>query len=159
MSNSIFRKSTVDRMNSPEQLNEYIRVARPGVWLVLAAVILLLIGVIVWSIFGVVTSVVEVAVFSEDGAQLVCYVSSDRAEDIKVGMNVSIAGGASATVVSVSEVVYGASAEAQQKLQYSGINISEGYCTVMLSGEGIENGIYRGEILVEQIRPITFVIQ
>ncbi len=54
MSNSVFRQKSVDRVSSPEQLNDYIRVSSPGVWIILAAVIILLIGVFIWSAFGTV---------------------------------------------------------------------------------------------------------
>ena len=47
MNEKLFRKSGIDRVNSPEQLNEYIRVANPAVWLVLAAVGFLLLGVLI----------------------------------------------------------------------------------------------------------------
>ena len=50
----IFRKKSMDRVSSPEQLNDYIRVTTPSVWLVMLGVILLLAGMIVWSIFGTV---------------------------------------------------------------------------------------------------------
>lgn len=36
----------------PEQLNDYIHVTRPSVWLILGAVTLLLLGVVIWGIFG-----------------------------------------------------------------------------------------------------------
>ncbi len=49
---SIFRKKTMDRISSPEQLNDYIRVTSPSVWLVLLALVLLLAGILAWSIFG-----------------------------------------------------------------------------------------------------------
>lgn len=52
MANSIFRKTSLERINSPEQLNDYIRVIRPGAWLVLGAVVLLLAGVLIWSLTG-----------------------------------------------------------------------------------------------------------
>ena len=52
MSDQIFRKKSLDRISSPEQLNDYIRVANPGIWMILAAVIILLAGVCVWGIFG-----------------------------------------------------------------------------------------------------------
>ena len=53
MSN-IFRKESLDRISSPEKLNDYIRVTTPSVWLVLLAIVLLLAGVIAWSVFGTV---------------------------------------------------------------------------------------------------------
>lgn len=44
MNQQLFRKKSVDKVSSPEQLNEYIRVANPGVWMVLAAIVILLAG-------------------------------------------------------------------------------------------------------------------
>ena len=52
MNSQLFRKKSVDRVSSPEQLNEYIRVANPGVWMVLAAIVILLAGVVVWGCIG-----------------------------------------------------------------------------------------------------------
>ncbi len=46
-SNTIFRKASLDRVLSPEQLNDYIKISRPSVWLILGTVIVLLIGVCV----------------------------------------------------------------------------------------------------------------
>ena len=42
----LFRKKSMDRVSSPEQLNDYIRVTSPGLWLVLAAVVILLAGML-----------------------------------------------------------------------------------------------------------------
>jgi hypothetical protein len=50
----LFRKKSMDRVSSPEQLNDYIRVTSPGLWLVLAAVVILLAGMLAWSILGTV---------------------------------------------------------------------------------------------------------
>lgn len=48
----LFRKKSIERVTSPEQLNDYIRVSNPGVWMILAAVVILLAGVCVWGFFG-----------------------------------------------------------------------------------------------------------
>ena len=58
MSN-LFRKKSMDRVSSPEQLNDYIRVTSPSVWLVLLAIVLLLAGILIWSTFGKVEAVRE----------------------------------------------------------------------------------------------------
>lgn len=50
----LFRKKSLDRVSSPEQLNDYIRVTTPSVWLVLLAIIILLAGMIAWSVLGTV---------------------------------------------------------------------------------------------------------
>ena len=49
---SIFREKSLKKVNQPEDLNDYIRVTRPSVWIVLIATVLILIGIIAWMIFG-----------------------------------------------------------------------------------------------------------
>ena len=48
----LFREKNLERLESPEQLNDYLRVTSPGVWMILSAVVLLLIGVFIWGVFG-----------------------------------------------------------------------------------------------------------
>ncbi len=50
----IFRQKSIDKVSSPEQLNDYIRVTTPSVWLALAAVTVLLVGMIAWSVLSTV---------------------------------------------------------------------------------------------------------
>ena len=52
MKNSIFREKNLTQVSSPEQLNDYIRVSTPAVWLVLTAMVLLLTGVVLWGCLG-----------------------------------------------------------------------------------------------------------
>ena len=57
----IFRQKSIDKVSSPEKLDDYIRVTRPGVWMTLAAIGILLVGTIVWGIFG------ELTIHDNDG--------------------------------------------------------------------------------------------
>ncbi|MCR5098984.1 MAG: hypothetical protein K6B14_08550 [Lachnospiraceae bacterium] len=52
---SIFRKKSLDRVTSPEQLDDYIKVTTPSVWLILAATLILIAGTLVWAVFGRIT--------------------------------------------------------------------------------------------------------
>ena len=61
MNNSIFRQKSIDKVSSPEKLDDYIRVTTPSVWITLAAITILLIGTIVWGIFG------ELTIHNDDG--------------------------------------------------------------------------------------------
>ena len=56
---SIFREKSIQRVSSPEQLNDYIRVTTPSVWLVLIAIVVLLVGILAWSVFGTVQTHTE----------------------------------------------------------------------------------------------------
>ena len=48
----IFREKSIDRVTGPESLNDYIRVTSPSVWIALLALVVLLVGLLAWSIFG-----------------------------------------------------------------------------------------------------------
>lgn len=52
--NGIYREKAMQRVSSPESLNDYIRVVSPSVWIVVAAMIILLLGILGWAIFGTV---------------------------------------------------------------------------------------------------------
>ena len=52
---TLFREKSMEKVSSPEQLNDYIRVTTPSVWLVLLALVILLVGILAWSVFGTVT--------------------------------------------------------------------------------------------------------
>ncbi len=51
----LFRKKSLERVQAPEELNDYIRVTTPSVWLVLIATVILLLGMLAWSVFGTVS--------------------------------------------------------------------------------------------------------
>ena len=53
MDKNRFREKSIQQISAPEELNEYIQVARPGVWFVLIAIFLLIAGAVIWSVFGV----------------------------------------------------------------------------------------------------------
>ncbi len=48
----LFREKSMEKIQSPEQLNTYIKVSNAGVWMMMAAIILFLIGALVWGILG-----------------------------------------------------------------------------------------------------------
>ena len=58
----IFREKSIKRVSSPEQLNDYIRVTSPSVWIVLIALVVLLLGMLAWSVLG------RIEVHNEDGS-------------------------------------------------------------------------------------------
>ena len=58
----LFREKSLKRVNQPDDLEDYIRVTTPSVWIVLIAVVLILAAILGWMIFG------TVDVHEEDGS-------------------------------------------------------------------------------------------
>lgn len=46
---SLYREKALNKISTPDRLSEYLRVTNPSVWIILAAVLLLLIGLFVWA--------------------------------------------------------------------------------------------------------------
>ena len=49
MENGLFRKKSLERISSPEELHDYMRVTTPRLWMLLAAIAVLLIGFLVFA--------------------------------------------------------------------------------------------------------------
>ena len=97
---SVYRQSSLDRIQSPEQLNSYLRVTNPSAWIVLIAVIVLLVGALVWGSFTYIGSFVDGNAHVENGVMTIVFEDDDLARNVQPGMNVTI-GEANATVTSV----------------------------------------------------------
>ena len=89
--NNLFREKSLERIENPEKLNDYLRVTNPGVWLVLATVIVLLAGACVWGIFGRITATSPVAVVTQDG-ESICLVPQAAIEGVIANRVVTVDG-------------------------------------------------------------------
>lgn len=157
MSDSIFRKASVDRVNSPEQLNEYIRLMKPSIWVMLGAVVVLLVGIIVWSIFGTIYTKIQVGAVTADG-KTQCYIAADEKEKVTAGMKVTVNGKeGSVSKVSTKPVKLGKDVDSAVAY-YSGMSTGDFCYVAQVKVPNLSEGAYSAEITVDEIQPISFVI-
>lgn len=155
MNNQIFRKKSVDRMSSPEQLNDYIKVTNPGVWMALVAIVILLIGVCVWGFFGKLETKLTVAAVSGEG-QTVLYVKDEDLPSVKENMSVYI-GDDVYTVVSVSEQPIAVSEDFNEyALHLGNLQTGEWVYTVKIDGN-MPGGAHKAQIVIDSVSPLYFV--
>ena len=155
MNDKIFRKKSVDKMSSPEQLNDYIKVTSPGIWMVLAAIAILLAGVCVWGIFGKLETKLTVAAESRAG-QTVLYVKEDAVSSLKKDMTVTI-GDASYAIVSVSAEPISVTEEIGEYARRTGnLSIGEWVYFVKID-KALPEGVYTAQIVVDSVSPLHFV--
>ena len=89
MDKSIFRKKSIERISSPEQLGDYIRVSNPSVWIILVAIIVLLAGACIWGIFGTIETKITVPVIAE-GGNLTAYLEEEQAGAVNDSMTITL---------------------------------------------------------------------
>ena len=100
MSGSIFRKKSIERLSSPEELNDYLQVTKPSVWAVLISVIIIIAALFVWSFFVSVESYAMGTASVKNGVVTMTFDNEKIANKVETGMSVSI-GEANAVITSV----------------------------------------------------------
>ena len=137
MGEEIFRKKSLDKVKSPESLDDYIQVSNPGVWLLLVSVVVLLAGACVWGAFGHIDSTVETSVHVENGTA-VCRIEEENITSVKESMTVRFEG--------VEAVI--------SEIERDG----QGYVGVLKTDDAAPDGFYEGEIVTKSIKPLSFVL-
>lgn len=100
MAGQVFRSKAVDRLSSPEQINDYLHVTKPSVWIALIAIVLLLAGALIWSSMVSINSYAEGTATVEDGMMTVTFDDVEYARNVQVGMTVDV-GASHTTIISV----------------------------------------------------------
>ena len=156
MNDQLFRKKSVERVSSPEQLNDYIRVANPGVWMVLAAIVILLAGVIVWGVIGHLDTTLSTAIVCENDVAVI-YVKEADAEKIAVGMTVRVGDEEYAVSEISTAPIRVDDTMSEYAIHASGLTVGEWVYAVKVNGD-IAAGVHKAEIVIESISPISFIL-
>ncbi len=90
MEQPLFKKEDLKRVSSPEQLNDYLHVTTPVTWIVLAAVVLILASLFIWSSVTAVESYAAGEAEVRGGVLTLRFDDADKAARVEVGMNVKV---------------------------------------------------------------------
>jgi hypothetical protein len=131
----IFRKSSLESISSPEQLSDYLKVTNPGVWIILAAIIIFLIGLFAWSTIGKLEMALAGIAEVKNGTAQIVLTDRNYAE-LESGMTVRIEN-QECRISEIKEDTYG------RMIAYAHITVTD--------------GIYDVEIITESISPIQFL--
>lgn len=157
MGSMIFREKSLKKIASPEQMNDYIRVSSPSVWMVLTAVIVLLAGVCVWGMFGHLDTAVQTGGVCTNG-RLTVFVGEEDHD--KIGEN---------AVISVDGVEYAVAEITNAPIRVDDqidpyvvhlAGFTEGDWVYRLYADvpGLADGVYAASVITERVRPLDFVL-
>ena len=133
---SLFRQESLQRISSPEQLTDYLKVTNPGIWIILVAVILLLTGLFVWSFTGKLeTTSVASAVVKNGTAEI--YITDYDSGAIKEGLTVRIG---------------------SEEYKLSRVDTDKYGRITAYADVAVADGDYNVKIVTESISPISFLL-
>ncbi|MBQ5317058.1 MAG: hypothetical protein J6I96_05850 [Oscillospiraceae bacterium] len=129
----VFRKKSLERISSPEQLTDYLRVTDPGIWVLLAAIVCLLAALIAWGTVGKLETVNDGKAVVTDGSAVILVTGEPYPA---AGMTVRIGSG-EFEIYDTKADVYG------NVLAYADVDLPD--------------GSYSAKVVTESITPLSFL--
>ena len=156
MNKQLFKKSSMDKVSSPEQLQDYVKVANPGLWMVISAIVILLAGVIAWGFIGKIATTMSTAIVTDDGRSVI-YVGESDVEKIDVGMTVRSEGREYTITDIAKEPIKVDGSLTDYAIHASGLTAGDWVYVVSIDGEH-SDGVQKADIVIESISPISFIL-
>ena len=151
---SLFREKNLERLESPEQLNDYLRVTSPGVWLVLATVIVLLVGVCIWGFLGRIEATTQAAVVT-DGGESICLVPASAVEGVLKNRTVKINGEPRELVPDVLEPEVVTENMNVYIMLTGKLSVGDIVYPIALAEPLAADGIVEGQLVTETLSPVS----
>ena len=136
MDDTIFRKKSLDRITSPESLGDYLHVTNPSVWMILAAVILLLVGMLIWASTSNIDSYAYGTAQVENGNMRISFDDQQAAGNVESGLTVIIG---------------------ETRSTVTGVGIDEAGQTFASASTTLADGSYPAKVLLRQTQVIRLL--
>lgn len=160
---SLFREKSMDKIQSPEQLNTYIKVSNAGVWMVMAAMVIFLAGALIWGFLGRIP-VYGTAVAKVDARQVEIYMPYQQMENEQLPDVLRFEIGDSNFTISLSgqdieptEITEHEIDRIDSLTAYKG-DLRVGDWVYVFRGEiDYPDGVYDCKVVTKEYTPITFI--
>ena len=156
MNKQLFKKSNIDKFSSPEQLHDYVKVANPGLWMVISAIVILLVGVVVWGFIGKIDTTMSTAIVTDCG-NAVIYVGESEVEKLEIGMTVRSEDKEYQITDIAKDPIKVDGSLSDYAIHASGLTVGEWVYAVSMDGEH-SDGVQKADIVIESISPISFIL-
>lgn len=153
---SLFRKKSIESIESPEVLDQYLRVTSPGVWVILSAVFVFLVGALVWSIFGTIESKTSVAVVMDQTQQ--CALVPEEALQAVIGERTVQVDGQDVSLAPKSIEPVAVTEDWDVYVMIAGDLKAGDIVYPIPVASPLADGVYTGTIVTETISPISFLL-
>ena len=154
----LFREKSLEAVESPESLNDYLRVTSPGVWLVMASAIVLLIGGILWGIFGHIRTTANFAV-AVTQEKSICYVTYGQIDKVMARGIINIEGADYPLRTDAKIAMEFISEDVSPRVLLAG-NLSAGDFVMLVKVDtDLADGIYSATAVTEDLQPISLLLQ
>lgn len=163
LASSIFNQKAAEKLRTPDDLDKYVKVTTPSIWVVLAACVALLAGLVAWGFFGAVTTNLTAMAVVVDG-QAMCFLPASEIGEVSLGDEATIDGERfTVDEIAVVPLSRGEAAEIL-KSDYLMETLIEGDWAYQVTYDGSVDGLIEGiplpvSVEVDRVSPISLILR
>ena len=151
----LFRKQSMEKIASPDDLNDYIRISEPAVWIILTGIGLLLTGGLLWGVTGHLDTVTETSAIVED-AHVCLLIPESEISQIGEGTMVRL-GDVTVPVSGIAGSPVQLTGEAYAYALHVGNYTAEDWLYLAEAEASLEDGVYPAYVTTGTVSPISFL--
>ncbi len=166
MESNLFRKSSLERVSSPERLNDYIKITHPGIFGVLFGCLAILIAVSLWGVYGNIPDSVNTVgvIFPQNGVTTVIPTISGRISDMRVRVGDYVEAGQIIAIIPQEELLkqiqeLKSSEQPDQKLITEMISIYESCSVIVAPVSGIVLSAKAANETVSNMEAVASIVE
>lgn len=156
MKEEIFRKRSLEKISSPEKIDDYIKTESLNLRLVIIAVAIVFLGFVLWSVLGKI-QISETAVTVCKNGRAVCYINENNSEDIseKTEFNIEDENYYMKSITKIPCKVSDALSEYEAHV----VDFDENAWVYAVELEPKpEDGIYKTKVILNSVSPISLLL-
>ena len=168
-SGSIFNKQAAEKLRSPDDLDKYVQVINPSVWMVLLSCLLFVLALLAWGILGTVstnitaTGAILDAELADDG-EVTCFISDKDVSSVDIGDEARVEGELMSVIAIEENPLSAVEAKRLIKSDYLASTLvkSDWVYRVTLAGDTSEISPEKAipvKITVERVAPISLILR
>ena len=156
MKKELYRKKSLERISSPEKIDDCIRAVNVRLWIVAAACMLVLLSLLLWGVFGKVEITQRAVTVCQNG-EAVCFVDEGQIDNISDDTDFRI-GGRSYTRSEISARPEKVSDAMSEYAAHVGLYDENHWVYAAILRTDLDDGIYETEVVTQSISPILLLM-
>ena len=156
MKEGLFRKKSLEKISSPEQVNDYIKTVSVNMWVIFCAVTILLVGAVIWGFLGKIDVTIGSVAVCENNT-VSCFISENDVDSIPDTATVQIET-KSYPLANISKLPVPANDKMSSYAMHLGnIDKNEWVYYALVNEVELDDGIYKAKIIIESVSPISLL--
>lgn len=154
----MFRKKSLEKLEQNDNLNEYVKVVHPAIWISLSIIAAILVGYILWGFLGRI-EIKVVGVGEVKDNELANYIKKEYFDRVKINQTIKFEGKTcKITTINPDPIKVTPETFSEYLINLGGLTIGE-YVYECHATIEIEDGCYVTQTVTDVVAPLPYVFK